>query len=77
MKKSETDTLDSQQLNAAVDTPPTGGAFLVEPVVRPVFTRENFSEEQKEIERMVLQFATERIQPARDDLASLNQDLTM
>ncbi|TNF73145.1 MAG: hypothetical protein EP299_08715 [Acidobacteria bacterium] len=54
-----------------------GGAFLVEPVVGPVFTREQFSEEQKEIDRMVRDFAAERIAPSRDDLSTHNQELTM
>jgi alkylation response protein AidB-like acyl-CoA dehydrogenase len=77
MKNPKTGTLESKAEDSKADTAPVGGAFLVEPVIRPVFTREQFSEEQKEIERMVLQFAAERIQPARDDLATLNQDLTM
>jgi alkylation response protein AidB-like acyl-CoA dehydrogenase len=54
-----------------------GGAFLVEPVVGPVFTREQFSEEQSEIDRMVRDFAAERIAPNRDDLSTHNQELTM
>ena len=77
MKNPETGTLDTQTRDSTVDAAPVGGAFLVEPVIRPVFTREQFSEEQKEIELMVRQFADERIRPARDDLAKLNQELTM
>ena len=73
MKNPDTGTLETKHQDTAFDTPPGGGAFLVEPVIQPIFTRENFSEEQQEIERMVLQFASERIQPARDDLAKLNQ----
>ena len=76
MKNPETETLETQDKGTGAAAP-GGGAFLVEPVIRPIFTREDFSEEQQEIERMVLQFATERIQPSRDDLATLNQELTM
>ncbi|MEE9561498.1 MAG: acyl-CoA dehydrogenase family protein, partial [Thermoanaerobaculia bacterium] len=54
-----------------------GGAFLLEPVVGPVFTREQFSEEQKEIDRMVRDFAAERIAPRRDELSTHNHELTM
>jgi alkylation response protein AidB-like acyl-CoA dehydrogenase len=54
-----------------------GGAFLVEPVVGPVFSREQFSEEQKEIDRMVREFAAERIAPRREELSTLNQELTL
>jgi alkylation response protein AidB-like acyl-CoA dehydrogenase len=56
---------------------PKGGAFLLEPVVRPVFTREMFTDEQKEIERMVREFAAERILPVRDDLEKLDRDLSL
>ena len=58
-------------------TPPRGGEFLLGPVVQPVFSREQFSDEQQEIERMVLEFASERIAEVRDDLESPNEELTM
>ncbi|MDH3746408.1 MAG: acyl-CoA dehydrogenase family protein, partial [Acidobacteriota bacterium] len=53
-----------------------GGAFLLTPVEGEVFCRERFSEEQVEIERMVRDFATERIAPQRDELAAHNEKLT-
>ena len=77
MKNPDTGTLDTKKQDKLSDAPPSGGAFVFEPVIRPVFTREQFSEEQREIELMVRQFADERIRPARDDLATLNRDLTM
>ncbi|MGB3565069.1 MAG: acyl-CoA dehydrogenase family protein [Thermoanaerobaculia bacterium] len=54
-----------------------GGAFLVEPVVGPVFSREQFSEEQKEIDRMVREFAAERIAPRMEELSTHNKELTL
>jgi alkylation response protein AidB-like acyl-CoA dehydrogenase len=54
-----------------------GGSFLLEPVGASIFTRERFSEEQQEIDRMVREFAQERIHPHRDELQTLNKDLTM
>ena len=54
-----------------------GGSFLLDPVIGTVFSRERFSEEQKEIERMVLQFADERLRPAADDLEKLDRDLSL
>ena len=62
---------------AAPEGPPRGGAFLLDPVVQPIFTREAFSDEQREIERMVLEFASERIDEVKDDLEAPNEELTM
>ncbi len=62
---------------AAPVGPPRGGAFLLDPVVQPIFTREAFSDEQQEIERMVLEFASQRIDEVKDDLAAPNEELTM
>jgi alkylation response protein AidB-like acyl-CoA dehydrogenase len=53
-----------------------GGSFLLEPVGASVFTRERFSEEQREIDRMVREFARDRIHPRRDELQTLNKELT-
>ncbi len=58
------------------DRPTKGGAFLFEPVVRPVFTREMFSPEQIEIEKMVRQLAEERIAPLADELDKPDGDLS-
>jgi len=54
-----------------------GGGFLLEPVVGSVFTREQFSDEQLEINRMTREFARERIHPQKEKLATLNKDLTL
>lgn len=54
-----------------------GGSFLLQPVVQSIFTREMFSEEQREIDGMVREFARERIFPRRDELATLNKELTL
>ena len=77
MKEPETRTLDSEEKSMTPGVLPAGGAFLVEPVVQPVFTRERFSEEQKEIERMVREFADERLRPAADDIEKLDRDLSL
>ena len=54
-----------------------GGSFLLEPVVGDVFTRERFSEEQRDIDRMVREFARDRIAPQREALAEHNGELTL
>jgi alkylation response protein AidB-like acyl-CoA dehydrogenase len=54
-----------------------GGSFLLDPVVGTVFARERFSEEQKEIDGMVREFARERVLPRREELTSLNKDLSL
>jgi alkylation response protein AidB-like acyl-CoA dehydrogenase len=53
-----------------------GGAFLLEPVVTPTFTREMFSEDQTDINRMVREFAQERILEQREELAANNGELS-
>ncbi|MBL3588247.1 MAG: acyl-CoA dehydrogenase family protein [gamma proteobacterium endosymbiont of Lamellibrachia anaximandri] len=61
------------------DTPAqltTGGRFLVEPVgCENVLTRECFSEEHREIEGMVRDFASERVYPLRDEIEKFDKDL--
>lgn len=54
-----------------------GGSFLLEPVVGSIFTRERFTDEQREIDRMAREFARDRILPQRDALAVLNKELTL
>jgi alkylation response protein AidB-like acyl-CoA dehydrogenase len=53
-----------------------GGGFLVSPVVQQIFAREAFSEEQREIERMVREFAVERMRPIREELEVPNAELS-
>ena len=54
-----------------------GGAFLITPFGEDeIFTREKFSEEQREIFQAVADFATESIAPQRDEIDKLNEDLT-
>ena len=68
---------ESSMGGVAPEGPPRGGAFLLDPVVQPIFTREQFSDEQQEIERMVREFGAERIYEVKDDLATPNGELTM
>ena len=53
-----------------------GGGFLLTPVIQRIFSRENFSEEQREIEAMVREFAVERIRPEQEALETHNMELT-
>ncbi len=54
----------------------TGGSFLFEPVVTDIFTRELFSEEQRQIDGMVRELAREQILPRKDELETHNRELT-
>ena len=74
MKEPETSTLDPKEQERDSRTALPVEPSLVEPVIQAVFTREQFSEEQKEIERMVRQFADERLRPAADDIEKLDRD---
>ncbi len=56
--------------------PAGGGAFLLVPVEQDVLCRERFSEDQSDIERMVREFAAERIEPHRDELETHDEELT-
>ena len=49
----------------------------MEPVVGTVCAREGFSEEQKEIEQMVRSFGREQILPHREELETLNKEVTL
>ncbi len=65
-------------MNDAQVTAAIGGRFLVEPLNRDeLFTRERFSDEHRDIEEMVRDFATERIRPNRDALETLNKELSL
>ena len=60
----------------ADDPAKKGGGFLLTPVVQRIFSREDFSEEQREIDKMVREFAVERIRPHRDDLEKQDMELS-
>ena len=82
MSESGTTTLTAESTVVPRETerpaePPVGGAFLFAPVVGDVFSRERFSEEQREIERMVRDFARERIAPRREELSSHDRELSV
>ncbi len=67
---------DAAAKSVASPPPSPGGMFLLTPVEEEVFCRERFSEEQLEIERMVREFAVDRIAPHRDELETHNGELT-
>jgi alkylation response protein AidB-like acyl-CoA dehydrogenase len=55
-----------------------GGEFLVTPITQgQIMTREEFSEEQKEIERVVDQFAVERILENKQAIEKYDKDLSL
>ena len=54
----------------------TGGMFLLIPITQTdIFSREQFTEEQNEIQKMTLDFAMERIYPNVDAIDKLDRDL--
>ena len=56
----------------------TGGEFLTKTTgEQQVFTRENFSEEQREIARAVEEFATERIRPNKTAIEKFDKELSL
>ena len=56
----------------------TGGQFLVQPIgSHPVFSRESFTEEHREIEKMVIDFAKKRIYPNVLNIDKFNKELTL
>jgi len=56
----------------------TGGTFLLEPALSTtIFTREQFSEEQKEIETMVKDFCTDRIAPLFQEIEDKQEGLSV
>jgi alkylation response protein AidB-like acyl-CoA dehydrogenase len=58
--------------------PRTGGRFLIDGLgTSPVFARENFSDEHKEIEQMIREFAIDRIGNNADELNKFNKDLSL
>lgn len=58
--------------------PRMGGRFLIEEIgTSPVFSRENFTDEHKEIEQMIREFATDRIGENKDEINKFNKDLSL
>ncbi|MEE9189916.1 MAG: acyl-CoA dehydrogenase family protein [Candidatus Neomarinimicrobiota bacterium] len=56
----------------------TGGRFLVESIAgSSIFSREQFSEEHKEIEQLVRAFATDRIRSNKSELEKYNKELSL
>ena len=64
------DTRDKLKLN-------TGGQWLGSPVVKdPIFCRERFSDEHRQVEKMIFDFAENVILPKVNDIEKLDQDLS-
>ncbi len=56
----------------------TGGRFLIEPIgTSPVFSRERFSDEHREIEQMIREFANDRVRASADELNKFDKDLSL
>ena len=60
-----------------IKTTQTGGRFLITPITDTnIFTREDFTEEQREIQEMVQGFCKEHIAPVKEELEKKDKDLT-
>lgn len=58
--------------------PKTGGQFIVEAIgSTPVFSREKFSEDHRDIEQMIRDFAQDRIRENKQEIESFNKDLSL
>ena len=56
----------------------TGGGFLIESIGKyPIFTREQFSDEHCEIEKMVKKFARERVLENKEEIEKFNKELSL
>ncbi len=56
----------------------TGGSFLVEPIAEAiVYSREDFTEEHREIYEMVKEFDKERILAQKDEIEKFDKDLSL
>ena len=56
----------------------TGGMFLIEPVGSTrVFSREDFSEEHREIDRLIRDFARNRILPVTREIEEFDKELSL
>ena len=55
----------------------TGGSFLTTPINEAnIFSREDFTDEHKEIESMVQGFCKEAVAPVKDQLEKKDKELT-
>ncbi|MFQ6605614.1 MAG: acyl-CoA dehydrogenase family protein, partial [Fidelibacterota bacterium] len=58
--------------------PNTGGKFLIEPFGHsPAFCREKFTEDHRDIEAMILEFAQDRIGGHKDDIEKFDKKLSL
>ena len=77
---SESNVLDKNKTSFEIDYEKLkgrGGAFLIVPIGKGrVFTREEFSEDQKMFESAALEFAQKTIYPISQDIEKYNKDLT-
>mgnify|MGYP000695801275 CR=1 FL=1 len=63
-------------MNPAINKHNTGGCFLIQPIgENPIFTREQFSDEHREIKQMVREFAGEGILENKKEIEKLKADL--
>tara|TARA_B100002052_G_scaffold203073_1_gene185390 strand:- start:3638 stop:5443 length:1806 start_codon:yes stop_codon:yes gene_type:complete len=77
---SESNVLENNKTSFEIDYDKLkgrGGAFLIVPIGKgKVFTREEFSEDQKMFESAALEFAQKTIYPISQDIEKYNKDLT-
>ena len=65
-------------MNPAINKHNTGGCFLIQPIgENPIFTREQFSDEHCEIEKMVKEFARERVLENKEEIEKFNKELSL
>ncbi len=65
----------SERLNITINS---GGQWLVSPVANTtVFCRETFSEDHRDIDKMIQEFAKDRILPNAEAIDKLDKDLTL
>ena len=65
-------------MNSAINKYKTGGCFLIQPIgEHPIFTREQFSDEHGEIEKMVKEFARERVLENKEEIEKFNKELSL
>lgn len=65
-------------MNSAINKYKTGGCFLIQPIgENPIFTREQFSDEHCEIEKMVKEFARERVLENKEEIEKFNKELSL
>ncbi len=65
-------------MNSAINKYKTGGCFLIQPIgEHSIFTREQFSDEHGEIEKMVKEFARERVLENKEEIEKFNKELSL